>query len=182
MQRLLNSFQGNVKKKVNAHDDEGLSALHYASRYNHVGICKLLIEAGASTLADADCFKWFLLVERTRSIHIINFATSIVWCDVAHRACILKALKKLLICNLYHAEKFLHLCVYVHWCTNIVAAVNDKDPEGATPLHFAARYKRVRLRPSDAVSHYMLTCALGYHVMKLCTWELLVCLVILFFT
>ena len=49
MRRLIGSIQGNVKKKINAHDDEDLSALHYAARYNHVEICKLLVEAGAST-------------------------------------------------------------------------------------------------------------------------------------
>lgn len=47
MQRLINSYQGNVKKKVNVQDDEDLGALHYAARYNHVGICRLLVEAGA---------------------------------------------------------------------------------------------------------------------------------------
>ena len=47
MRRLLNSLTGNVKKKINHHDDEDLSALHYAARYNHHSMCKMLIEAGA---------------------------------------------------------------------------------------------------------------------------------------
>ena len=38
---------GNVKKKVNAPDDEKVSPLHYAARYNHQSLCKLLVEAGA---------------------------------------------------------------------------------------------------------------------------------------
>ena len=48
MQRLLQNLTGNVRKKVNLHDDEELSALHYASRYNHLKIVQLLVEAGAS--------------------------------------------------------------------------------------------------------------------------------------
>ena len=38
----------NVKKKVNQHDEEGLSALHYAARYNHYPVVVMLINAGAS--------------------------------------------------------------------------------------------------------------------------------------
>ena len=47
MKRLL-EVTSNVKKKVNQHDDEGLSALHYAARYNHYPIVVMLISAGAS--------------------------------------------------------------------------------------------------------------------------------------
>ena len=47
MKRVLDSLQGNVEK-VNKHDDEDLSALHYAARYNHYHIVKMLIDAGAS--------------------------------------------------------------------------------------------------------------------------------------
>ena len=47
MRRLL-EVTSNVKKKVNQHDDEGLSALHYAARYNHYPIVVMLISAGAS--------------------------------------------------------------------------------------------------------------------------------------
>ena len=47
MRRLLQSLTGNVKKKVNAPDDEKVSPLHYAARYNYQSICKLLVEAGA---------------------------------------------------------------------------------------------------------------------------------------
>ena len=48
MPRLLSSLTGNVKKKVNAHDDSDLSALHYAARYNHVLIVQMLVQGGAS--------------------------------------------------------------------------------------------------------------------------------------
>ena len=48
MQKLLASLQGNVKKKINAHDEEELSALHYAARYNHYLLVKMLVEYGAS--------------------------------------------------------------------------------------------------------------------------------------
>ena len=48
MKRMLQSLTGNIKKKVNQHDEEDISALHYASRYNHYAIVKLLVEFGAS--------------------------------------------------------------------------------------------------------------------------------------
>ncbi|KAI0226874.1 hypothetical protein LSAT2_022671 [Lamellibrachia satsuma] len=47
MRRLL-EVTVNVKKKVNQHDDEGLSSLHYAARYNHYPIVVMLISAGAN--------------------------------------------------------------------------------------------------------------------------------------
>lgn len=64
MRRLLASqaYQaGNLKKRVNAKDDEGLSALHYAARYNHVPIVQLLVEhlAGKHTLIYSSTF-WVL--------------------------------------------------------------------------------------------------------------------------
>lgn len=47
---------GNVRKKVNAADDEGLTALHYASRYNHYGVVRQLVEAGGSKQLIFYCF------------------------------------------------------------------------------------------------------------------------------
>ena len=44
---LLENLTGNVKKKLNAHDDEDLSALHYAARFNHLPVVKLLVESKA---------------------------------------------------------------------------------------------------------------------------------------
>ena len=46
--KYLQYMTGNIKKKVNVHDDEDVSPVHYAARYNHVQIVKLLVEAGAS--------------------------------------------------------------------------------------------------------------------------------------
>ena len=39
-------------------------------------------------------------------------------------------------------------------CVVMVTDVNDVDEEGATPLHFAARYKRMRLRLQEGVSFF----------------------------
>ena len=39
---------GRDKKKLNKKDNENTTALHYAVRYNHMSIVKLLIENGAS--------------------------------------------------------------------------------------------------------------------------------------
>lgn len=34
----------NVKKKINMIDEDDLTPLHYAARYNHLGMVKLLVE------------------------------------------------------------------------------------------------------------------------------------------
>ena len=39
---------GRDKKKLNKKDHENTTALHYAVRYNHMSIVKLLVESGAS--------------------------------------------------------------------------------------------------------------------------------------
>lgn len=38
---------GNVKKKINLKDEDDLTPLHYAARYNHLEVVQLLIESGA---------------------------------------------------------------------------------------------------------------------------------------
>ena len=40
------------------HDDEDLSALHYAARYNHYQIVKMLIEFGASKSKPFEKYKF----------------------------------------------------------------------------------------------------------------------------
>ncbi|XP_041352044.1 transient receptor potential cation channel subfamily A member 1 homolog [Gigantopelta aegis] len=47
MKILLRHLGGNVKRKINLHDDDELSPLHYAARYNHLNVIKLLLENGA---------------------------------------------------------------------------------------------------------------------------------------
>lgn len=47
MRRLLASYSQNRKKKVNAKDDEALTALHYAARYNHLAVVQMLIQSEA---------------------------------------------------------------------------------------------------------------------------------------
>lgn len=37
----------NVKKKINQYDEDDLTPLHYASRYNFLGVVKLLVDNGA---------------------------------------------------------------------------------------------------------------------------------------
>ena len=49
MEKALARLAGNPKK-INQHDDEQLSPLHYAARYNHVKIVQLLVKYGASKI------------------------------------------------------------------------------------------------------------------------------------
>ncbi|XP_048240280.1 transient receptor potential cation channel subfamily A member 1 homolog [Haliotis rufescens] len=47
MQTALQGISGLLKKKVNALDHKFLTPLHYAIRYNHFSVVKLLVDAGA---------------------------------------------------------------------------------------------------------------------------------------
>lgn len=45
---------GKGSKKINKRDEDNTSALHYAVRYNHFQIVKLLLEFGAGKATDSD--------------------------------------------------------------------------------------------------------------------------------
>lgn len=47
MKILLRHMGSNVKKKINQFDEDDLTPLHYAARYNFLGVVKLLVESGA---------------------------------------------------------------------------------------------------------------------------------------
>ena len=44
MQILLGNMGSNVKKKINVQDEDDLTPLHYAARYNQLEVLKLLVE------------------------------------------------------------------------------------------------------------------------------------------
>ena len=71
MKRLL-EVTSNVKKKVNQHDDEGLSALHYAARYNHYPIVVMLISAGASEWHNDTIKLIFNFIKRKNYIEVLK--------------------------------------------------------------------------------------------------------------
>ncbi|XP_046578884.1 transient receptor potential cation channel subfamily A member 1 homolog isoform X2 [Haliotis rubra] len=54
MKIVLKNISGHLKKKVNALDDEDLTPLHYAARYNHLSVVKLLVDAGADPNAKGE--------------------------------------------------------------------------------------------------------------------------------
>ena len=47
MKILLRHMGSNVKKKINQYDEDDLTPLHYAARYNFLAVVKLLVEHGA---------------------------------------------------------------------------------------------------------------------------------------
>ncbi|XP_070189214.1 transient receptor potential cation channel subfamily A member 1 homolog [Littorina saxatilis] len=47
MKILLRHLGSQVKKKINQYDEDDLTPLHYAARYNFLGVVKLLVESGA---------------------------------------------------------------------------------------------------------------------------------------
>ena len=46
---LLSNMGGNVKKKINILDEDDLTPLHYAARYNQLNVLIVLVENGAGT-------------------------------------------------------------------------------------------------------------------------------------
>ena len=50
MQILLGNMGSNVKKKINVQDEDDLTPLHYAARYNQLEVLKLLVENHAGKL------------------------------------------------------------------------------------------------------------------------------------
>lgn len=51
MQKILESITTKKKRKVNELDENNLAPLHYAARYNHLEIAKLLVAHGAGKCA-----------------------------------------------------------------------------------------------------------------------------------
>ncbi|KAI8752888.1 transient receptor potential cation channel subfamily A member 1 [Biomphalaria glabrata] len=51
MRVLLKSMGLNAKKKINQFDEDNITPLHYAARYNSLGVVKVLVEAGADVQA-----------------------------------------------------------------------------------------------------------------------------------
>ncbi|KAK7106988.1 hypothetical protein V1264_014984 [Littorina saxatilis] len=47
MKILVRHMGSNIKKKINQYDEDDLTPLHYAARYNFLGVVKLLVENGA---------------------------------------------------------------------------------------------------------------------------------------
>ncbi|RUS76171.1 hypothetical protein EGW08_016083 [Elysia chlorotica] len=51
MRILIRNLDSHVRKKINQFDEDDLTPLHYAARYNHLNVVKLLVEAGADVQA-----------------------------------------------------------------------------------------------------------------------------------
>ena len=47
---LIRNMHGNRQKKINMRDEDDVTPLHYAARYNHLSVVKVLVENGASML------------------------------------------------------------------------------------------------------------------------------------
>ncbi|GFO37455.1 transient receptor potential cation channel subfamily a member 1-like protein [Plakobranchus ocellatus] len=47
MKILIRNLDTHIRRKINQFDEDDLTPLHYAARYNHLNVVKLLVEAGA---------------------------------------------------------------------------------------------------------------------------------------
>lgn len=50
LKRLINQIMKRKKKALNALDENGISPLHYAARYNHLPVVKMLVDNGAGRI------------------------------------------------------------------------------------------------------------------------------------
>lgn len=131
MGRLLASStykSGNIRKKINAKDDQGLSALHYAARYNHVPIVKLLVEHHAD-LNDVD-------QEGATPLHYAARYKRVRFKGSEEVTSVTSSVDNSVV--LYLVSKG--------------ANVNVRDNYGCTPLHFAA------MRGNELVTWELLQC------------------------
>ncbi|XP_065649233.1 transient receptor potential cation channel subfamily A member 1 homolog isoform X2 [Hydra vulgaris] len=82
VKEYLTSY-GKDKKKINAKDAEEASALHYAVRYGHFSIVKLLVENGANVNIKGECgatplhYAARYIVERRKSLQYNNEPSSL---------------------------------------------------------------------------------------------------------
>ena len=68
MERRLEKL-GKGSKKINKRDEDNTSALHYAVRYNHFQIVKLLLEFGAGNTTDMRLKKVSYVLNVTLGYH-----------------------------------------------------------------------------------------------------------------
>lgn len=54
MKILLQNLDAHARKRVNQYDEDELTPLHYAARYNHLSVVKLLVQAGANVQMTGD--------------------------------------------------------------------------------------------------------------------------------
>ncbi|XP_035826279.1 transient receptor potential cation channel subfamily A member 1 homolog [Aplysia californica] len=54
MKILIRNLGNHVRKKINQYDEDDLTPLHYAARYNHLSVVKLLVESGADVQATGE--------------------------------------------------------------------------------------------------------------------------------
>ncbi|XP_078001472.1 transient receptor potential cation channel subfamily A member 1 homolog isoform X2 [Glandiceps talaboti] len=119
MKRLLANITSNKKKRINMHDDEKMSPLHLAARYNHYHIVRLLVDNGADIHNKGD--------DEVTPLHLsARFKRS--------RLTGVKSEVELAKPNGPDAESE----SVIHFLVHRGANVNAVDIYGSTPLHFAA--------------------------------------------
>ncbi|CAH1799596.1 unnamed protein product [Owenia fusiformis] len=135
MKRYLQGMTGNIKRKINAVDEDKLSALHYAARYNHVDIVKLLIDKGADiNMKGDDDARPLHYAARYKPQRLHAAASSATTPDDETDASTVVSASDV------HGDVMglnISNSVILHLLSRN-ADVNARDAYGSTPLHYAA--------------------------------------------
>lgn len=130
MQILLGNMGGNVKKKINVQDEDNLTPLHYAARYNQLDVLKLLVENHADIQAGDD--------EGLTPLHYASRFKREGKKKVLEAADDGTVMQPNGIPSSDTAEDLAAQSTAIHFLVDRGADINVRDIYGQTPLHYAA--------------------------------------------
>ncbi|XP_070189192.1 transient receptor potential cation channel subfamily A member 1 homolog isoform X2 [Littorina saxatilis] len=133
MKILVRHMGSNIKKKINQYDEDDLTPLHYAARYNFLGVVKLLVENGADVnrRGEDDVTPLHHAARYRREKHKKREPTAEQNQDEP-------GLNGIPLLEQYEAEFGQATESVISYLISKGADTNARDIYGQTPLHFAA--------------------------------------------
>lgn len=130
MQILLGNMGSNIKKKINVQDEDDLTPLHYAARYNQLEVLKLLVENHAAIQARDE--------EGLTPLHYAARFKRESKKRVAETAEDGSVVQPNGMPSSETQEDLQAQSTVIHFLIDRGADINIRDNYGQTPLHFAA--------------------------------------------